>query len=111
MLVLISERERRKAHFYVYCSSPCKGMQQGKLRVRCSSCRSGAFTVDRDPQCWADVLQRHRITGTCEDEVCQVREILIQQCYTEPNVAKTIILFVASFRSLILMDLNLQSFI
>lgn len=65
-------RERRKAHFYVYCPSPCKNMQPGKLRVRCASCRSGAFTVDRDPQCWEDVLQNHRISGTCEDEVCQV---------------------------------------
>lgn len=69
---VIAERERGRAHFFVYCPSPCKSMQTGKLRVRCASCRSGAFTVDRDPQCWADVLQKHRITGKCEDVVCQV---------------------------------------
>ncbi|KAJ1524212.1 hypothetical protein ONE63_010732 [Megalurothrips usitatus] len=65
------ERERKKAHFYVFCPFPCKSMQPGKLRVRCASCRSGAFTVDRDPQCWADVLQKHRISGTCENEICR----------------------------------------
>lgn len=66
------DSERSKAHFFVYCSSPCKEMKQGKLRVRCASCRSGAFTVDRDPTSWEDVLKKHQIQGTCENgnDVC-----------------------------------------
>ncbi|CAH0753870.1 unnamed protein product [Bemisia tabaci] len=59
-----------KAHFYVYCASPCKGMRTGKLRVRCANCKSGAITVDRDPQSWADVLESERISGHCEEETC-----------------------------------------
>ncbi|XP_067002583.2 E3 ubiquitin-protein ligase parkin [Anabrus simplex] len=62
--------EKKKAHFYVYCASPCKRMQGGKLRVRCASCRSGAFTVDRDPRNWTDVLEPNQITGVCEDVNC-----------------------------------------
>nr|CAD7405326.1 unnamed protein product [Timema cristinae] len=71
----LTERQRdgdtRRAHFYVYCSSPCKSMCVGKLRVRCSSCKGGAITVDRDPQCWDDVLEPHRITGDCQNQGCE----------------------------------------
>ncbi|GLH07431.1 Potential E3 ubiquitin-protein ligase ariadne-1 [Gryllus bimaculatus] len=64
------ELKRIKAHFFVYCSSPCKNMQTGKLRVRCLSCGSGAFIVDRDPQNWDDVLKEKQISGVCENETC-----------------------------------------
>ncbi|XP_055625972.1 E3 ubiquitin-protein ligase parkin [Toxorhynchites rutilus septentrionalis] len=59
-------RERRKAHFFVYCSQ-CEKVCTGKLRVRCGICKSGAFTVHRDPTCWDDVLKKKRITGHCEN--------------------------------------------
>lgn len=62
--------EKSKTHFYVYCASPCGGMREGKLRVRCSTCKSGAITVDSDPRCWQDVLELHRISGHCEQEGC-----------------------------------------
>ncbi|PNF35133.1 hypothetical protein B7P43_G09482 [Cryptotermes secundus] len=65
-----ADHERKHAHFYVYCASPCKEMKLGKLRVRCASCHSGAFTVDRDPQCWNDVLEVRRITGDCQNDGC-----------------------------------------
>jgi len=64
------DRDRKRAHFYVYCAWPCKEMKLGKLRVRCASCRGGAFTVDRDPQCWDDVLEGKRITGDCQNDGC-----------------------------------------
>lgn len=67
-LTEVNERpstERRKAHFFVYCSQ-CEKVCTGKLRVRCGICGSGAFTVHRDPACWDDVLKRKRITGHCE---------------------------------------------
>ncbi|KAJ1530827.1 hypothetical protein ONE63_005674 [Megalurothrips usitatus] len=64
------DREREKAQFFVYCSSPCKTMKPGKLRVRCASCRSGAFTVKCDPECWDDVLHMNKIRGTCENAIC-----------------------------------------
>lgn len=54
-----------KAHFYVYCSN-CNGLRHGKLRVRCSMCRGGAFTVHKDPENWTDVLKARRIRGHCE---------------------------------------------
>uniref|UniRef100_A0A1B6LBH9 E3 ubiquitin-protein ligase parkin n=1 Tax=Graphocephala atropunctata TaxID=36148 RepID=A0A1B6LBH9_9HEMI len=63
-------QERRRVHFYVYCAAPCAGVREGKLRVRCSACKSGAFTVDSDPRCWPDVLTRHKISGHCEQEGC-----------------------------------------
>ncbi|XP_047111376.1 E3 ubiquitin-protein ligase parkin [Schistocerca piceifrons] len=69
-MVSEEDHEKRRAHFYVYCSSPCKMMKPGKLRVRCASCKGGAFTVDRDPQCWQDVLDKNRITGICETDGC-----------------------------------------
>lgn len=61
-----------RAHFYVYCPSPCKTLKPGKLRVRCALCGDGAFTVDKDPQSWEDVLVKKRITGTCENYSKQV---------------------------------------
>lgn len=83
LILLLSDRERKRAHFYVYCAWPCKEMKLGKLRVRCASCRSGAFTVDRDPQCWDDVLEGRRITGDCQNDSC-VSEPLLQYCYKIP---------------------------
>ncbi|XP_055911271.1 E3 ubiquitin-protein ligase parkin [Eupeodes corollae] len=67
--VNISEenRERTRAHFFVHCSQ-CSKLCRGKLRVRCSLCKGGAFTVHRDPECWDDVLQPKRITGHCESK-------------------------------------------
>ncbi|XP_046666165.1 E3 ubiquitin-protein ligase parkin-like isoform X1 [Homalodisca vitripennis] len=68
----IEERviERRRVHFYVYCATTCTGVREGKLRVRCSACKSGAFTVDSDPRCWSDVLDHRKISGHCEQEGC-----------------------------------------
>ncbi|KAH8327610.1 hypothetical protein KR074_002853 [Drosophila pseudoananassae] len=59
------ERVRAKAHFFVHCSQ-CDKLCNGKLRVRCSLCKGGAFTVHRDPECWNDVLKSRRIPGHCE---------------------------------------------
>lgn len=64
------DHEKKRAHFFVYCSYPCKTMKPGKLRVRCASCKSGAFTVDTDPRCWEDVLEKQKITGLCENDLC-----------------------------------------
>lgn len=59
------DNQRVKAQFYVHCSY-CGQMCNGKLRVRCSVCKGGAFTVHRDPENWDDVLKPKRITGHCE---------------------------------------------
>ncbi|XP_037934192.1 E3 ubiquitin-protein ligase parkin isoform X2 [Teleopsis dalmanni] len=61
------DRERTKAHFFVHCTQ-CNKLCRGKLRVRCSLCKGGAFTVHRDPECWDDVLKSRRITGHCETQ-------------------------------------------
>ncbi|XP_067203472.1 E3 ubiquitin-protein ligase parkin isoform X2 [Linepithema humile] len=66
----LEEQQVNRAHFYVYCSAPCKDVTAGKLRVKCSRCNSGAVTVDRDPQSWSDVLQPKRITVHCESDFC-----------------------------------------
>ncbi|EDW33193.1 GL24602 [Drosophila persimilis] len=58
-------RVRAKAHFFVHCGQ-CDKLCNGKLRVRCSLCKGGAFTVHRDPECWDDVLKPRRIPGHCE---------------------------------------------
>lgn len=49
---------------------PCKKVATGKLRVKCAKCGSGAVTVDRDPQCWPDVLLPKRITVHCKNDSC-----------------------------------------
>lgn len=63
--VLEADKERNKAHFFVHCPE-CKKLCRGKLRVRCSSCKGGAFIVCRDPENWDDVLKSKRIQGLCE---------------------------------------------
>lgn len=64
-IYVLTDRERTKAHFFVHCSQ-CGKLSRGKLRVRCSFCKGGAFTVHRDPECWDDVLKSRRIRGHCE---------------------------------------------
>ncbi|XP_011703776.1 PREDICTED: E3 ubiquitin-protein ligase parkin isoform X3 [Wasmannia auropunctata] len=68
----LEEQQENRAHFYVYCSAPCKDVTAGKLRVKCARCGSGAVTVDKDPQCWPDVLKSRRITVHCESDFCPV---------------------------------------
>ncbi|KAF5297735.1 hypothetical protein FQR65_LT09909 [Abscondita terminalis] len=79
-----SSDSRHKAHFYIYCGT-CKGMKQGKLRVRCHFCKSGAFTVHSDPQNWEDVLENKRITGQCENNEDECQNILNN---SEPTFAQ-----------------------
>ncbi|XP_074640129.1 E3 ubiquitin-protein ligase parkin-like [Tubulanus polymorphus] len=57
-------------YFYIYCKSPCGTVKSGKLRVRCCSCKEGAFTLNKDPSCWQDVLVKKQISGKCEDTNC-----------------------------------------
>lgn len=67
--VLQEKSDRTKAQFYVYCNV-CEDLRIGKLRVRCSSCKSGAIIVDTDPKSWTDVLKLKRISGNCEQDGC-----------------------------------------
>ncbi|XP_034943826.1 E3 ubiquitin-protein ligase parkin isoform X2 [Chelonus insularis] len=69
------KQQEKRAHFFVFCSNPCKSIEVGKLRVRCALCGSGAVTVDRDPQSWPDVIQPNRITVHCENDLCQTNNI------------------------------------
>lgn len=51
-----------KSDFFVYCGDPdCSDLKEGKLRVRCAECLSGAITVQRHPQGWSDVLQPRQV--------------------------------------------------
>lgn len=68
---LTDRKDKTKAQFYVYCGV-CRDLKMGKLRVRCSSCKSGAMTVDSDPKSWEDVLKLHKISGHCEQDDCVV---------------------------------------
>ncbi|XP_066149617.1 E3 ubiquitin-protein ligase parkin isoform X1 [Euwallacea fornicatus] len=74
----------KKVHFYVYCPT-CKDLKQGKLRVRCHFCKSGAFTVHSEPQNWGHVLTPKQITGTCENDPQLCENILQNQ---EPTFAE-----------------------
>ncbi|XP_029669497.1 E3 ubiquitin-protein ligase parkin isoform X2 [Formica exsecta] len=82
----LEEQQENRAHFYVYCSAPCKNVTAGKLRVKCARCDSGAVTVDRDPQCWPDVLQPRRITVNCESDFCPVTSSMLRE-ETESQVS------------------------
>ncbi|XP_054004221.1 E3 ubiquitin-protein ligase parkin [Hylaeus anthracinus] len=79
------EQQGNRAHFFVFCSTPCKAVTTGKLRVKCATCNSGAVTVDRDPQCWPDVLMPKRITVHCENDLCPA-PILFSENDTESQV-------------------------
>jgi len=61
---------KKQSHFFVWCTSPCKQLCRGKLRVRCSKCKELAMTVDTDPCGWDDVLIKQRITGVCDMVGC-----------------------------------------
>lgn len=74
----------KKVHFYVFCST-CKELKQGKLRVRCNFCKSGAFTVHSDPQNWDHVLAPKQITGTCDNNPEYCGDILQNK---EPTFAE-----------------------
>ncbi|KAG8037633.1 hypothetical protein G9C98_005844 [Cotesia typhae] len=76
-------QEEKRAHFYIFCSVPCKSVEVGKLRVRCALCGSGAVTVDRDPQSWPDVMQPNRITVHCENDNCPTSDSDIQIPYAQ----------------------------
>lgn len=67
---LKEENKDSKAHFYIFCAT-CKGLRNGKLRVRCFSCKKGALTLHRDPKNWDDVLEPQKITGQCEFGDCE----------------------------------------
>ncbi|KAK9502478.1 hypothetical protein O3M35_011252 [Rhynocoris fuscipes] len=72
---------QHSTQFYVYCSNCRGGPKQGKLRVRCAECGSGAFTVDRDPASWQDVLQANKISGSCQQEGCKAGVVSWAQFY------------------------------
>lgn len=65
LFVYSTAKNNARTSFFVHCSQ-CNELCTGKLRVRCSICRGGAFTVYKDPECWDDVLKAHRIPGICE---------------------------------------------
>ncbi|XP_037673521.1 E3 ubiquitin-protein ligase parkin isoform X2 [Choloepus didactylus] len=56
--------------FYVYCKGPCQGVQPGKLRVRCSTCKQATLTLAQGPSCWEDVLVPNRMSGECQSPNC-----------------------------------------
>lgn len=69
-----NDGESMKTRFFIYCSQ-CNDLRPGKLRVRCSLCKGGAFTVYKDPEGWDDVLKPSRIPGLCEtNEISCTRE-------------------------------------
>ncbi|XP_044751938.1 E3 ubiquitin-protein ligase parkin [Coccinella septempunctata] len=70
-----------KVHFYVYCPT-CKSLKNGKLRVICEICKSGAFTVYEDPQNWDDVLKPKQILGYCENEFCESKKMSENEEFT-----------------------------
>jgi hypothetical protein len=56
----------KESDFFVFCGE-CSDLEEGKLRVRCAFCLTGAFTVSGHPQGWDDVLIPSRISGFCEE--------------------------------------------
>ncbi|XP_065183386.1 E3 ubiquitin-protein ligase parkin-like [Sycon ciliatum] len=67
--------EKSPAKFYIYCKDPrCKGVAQGKLRVRCAACKDDAFFLSQGPSCWEDVKVKGRIRGLCGQHSCKAEE-------------------------------------
>lgn len=57
----------KQSDFFVFCPE-CNDLKEGKLRVRCAVCLSGAFMVHRPPEGWDDVLVPSRILGICDGD-------------------------------------------
>ncbi|ESO87318.1 hypothetical protein LOTGIDRAFT_107352, partial [Lottia gigantea] len=55
--------------YYVYCKD-CRGLNPGKLRFNCSTCKEGAFITDRGPDSWYDITVPNRISGNCQNQTC-----------------------------------------
>lgn len=52
----------KRSEYFVYCNR-CEDFEEGKLRVRCDTCLSGAFIVFRDPESWEDVLTPKQVNN------------------------------------------------
>lgn len=59
--------ENQRVQFYVFCDKPCAAVAPGKLRVKCSECKSKSFVLFKAPCGWDDVLIPNRIHGRCSD--------------------------------------------
>ena len=86
--VFLSNKEKAKAHFWVYCSDMQCGstIQPGKLRVRCDFCKEGAILVKSDPCNWDDVLNSKRIQGYCQNVKCKDLDALEGEISTVARV-------------------------
>ncbi|KAF6115673.1 parkin RBR E3 ubiquitin protein ligase [Phyllostomus discolor] len=72
--------------FYVYCKGPCGGVQPGKLRVRCGTCRQATLTLAQGPSCWEDVLIPDRMRGECQSPGCPgTRAEFFFKCAAHPT--------------------------
>ncbi|XP_071468970.1 E3 ubiquitin-protein ligase parkin isoform X5 [Marmota flaviventris] len=75
--------------FYVYCKGPCQGVQPGKLRVRCGTCRQATLTLAQGPSCWDDVLIPNRMSGKCQSPGCPgTRAEFFFKCGAHPTSDK-----------------------
>lgn len=63
------EAHRGRSSFFVFCKR-CGGVREGKLRVRCKTCRQNTLTLSQGPSCWDDVQTPGRIHGECHSEGC-----------------------------------------
>ncbi len=61
-----------RSYFYVFCKSGCEELRRGKLRVRCSLCKSPAVLLREEPGCWNDVLSVPHLSCLCYgDSACE----------------------------------------
>lgn len=60
-----------RSRFFVYCKNHCKELTPGKLRVRCSMCKSSAVLVKKEPNSWNDILTRSVIRCECLEQGCR----------------------------------------
>ena len=62
----------KRSEYFVYCNR-CEDYEEGKLRVRCDTCLSGAFLVFRAPESWDDVLKPKQVNNDRSVDVLHTR--------------------------------------
>lgn len=63
-----------KSQFYVFCKA-CQKWASGKLRVRCSVCKSTGLIPLYEPSCWDDILH-NKIPCQCLENNCSESRVV-----------------------------------
>jgi hypothetical protein len=65
---VIQARDVNNGSYFVYCKN-CNCLQQGKMRISCSGCKSNAILLKNEPNDWSDVFDGETLIADCQ--ICE----------------------------------------